>query len=367
VLFTFAGGAGHFDPLVPIARAAEAAGHTVAFTAHPLMVPIVELRGFTAYATAPDDRAPPGRRPLREVSLQREDRDMRERFAGVHARVRAGGILALCGEWRPDVLVRDEADFGCAIAAERLGLPCANVLSAAAGSQVRPEVVAEPLDALRAEHGLAGDPDLAALAGGLVISPFPPSLRDPAFPLPAGARSLRLTATVSGTPDGPVYFTLGTVFNLECGDLFARVLEGLRDRDAIVTTGPQIDPAELGEQPPNVRVAQYIPQAEVLPRCSAVVSHGGSGSTLGALAHGLPMVLIPLGADQPLNAARAAGLGVARVLDAVRATPADVREAVTAVLEQPGYRAAAERLRDELAALPGIEHAVELLEDLTRR
>jgi UDP:flavonoid glycosyltransferase YjiC (YdhE family) len=55
------------------------------------------------------------------------------------------------------------------------------------------------------------------------------------------------------------------------------------------------------------------------------------------------------------------------VLDAVRATPADVREAIAAVLEQPGYRAAAERLRDELAALPGIEHAVGLLEDLIRR
>jgi UDP:flavonoid glycosyltransferase YjiC (YdhE family) len=79
------------------------------------------------------------------------------------------------------------------------------------------------------------------------------------------------------------------------------------------------------------------------------------------------MVLIPMGADQPLNAARAADLGVARVLDAVRTTPADVRAAVAGVLERPGFRRAAERMRNELAALPGVEHAVDLLEDLTRR
>ena len=76
------------------------------------------------------------------------------------------------------------------------------------------------------------------------------------------------------------------------------------------------------------------------------------------------MVAIPLGADQPLNAARCAALGVAQVLDAVEATPAMVREAVAAVLDNAGYRVRAEALRDEIAALPGPAHAVSLLEDL---
>jgi UDP:flavonoid glycosyltransferase YjiC (YdhE family) len=83
---------------------------------------------------------------------------------------------------------------------------------------------------------------------------------------------------------------------------------------------------------------------------------------LGALAHGLPSVLLPMGADQPLNAARGEKLGIARALDAVTATPGDVREAVSAVLADPSYRRAAERLRDEIAVLPGPEHAVTLLE-----
>ena len=76
------------------------------------------------------------------------------------------------------------------------------------------------------------------------------------------------------------------------------------------------------------------------------------------------MILIPMGADQPLNATRCADLGVAQVLDAVDATPETVRAAVATVLADPSYRRAAERMRDEIAALPDPAHAVRLLERL---
>src|SRR5262249_55701895 len=116
--------------------------------------------------------------------------------------------------------------------------------------------------------------------------------------------------------------------------LIELVLAGLRDLsiNVIATVGREIDPAEFGPQPANIQIARYIPQSAVLPHCAAVVSHGGSGSVTGALAHGLPMVVIPMGADQPLNAARCHDLGVARVLDAVEATPGTVRDAVSTVL-----------------------------------
>jgi UDP:flavonoid glycosyltransferase YjiC (YdhE family) len=71
-----------------------------------------------------------------------------------------------------------------------------------------------------------------------------------------------------------------------------------------------------------------------------------------------------MGADQPLNAARCADLGVAQVLDAVAATPETVRAAVATVLSDPSYRRAAECMRDEIAALPEPAHAVMLLEQL---
>jgi UDP:flavonoid glycosyltransferase YjiC (YdhE family) len=379
ILFAFIGGNGHFDPLVPVARAARAAGHTVAVACGPSMTSTVRDAGFTAFVAGTGDGQPPPRGPLLPVDPEREDRDLREGFARRGARDRLGRLLPLCGQWRPDLIVCDEVDFGSMIAAERLGLPYASVQVLVAGSFIRPDLVAEPLDELRAEHGLPADPDITMLSRYLVLSPVPPSYRDPAFPPPPTTHAIRpagldappgavapawLAALPAAVPT--VYFTLGTVFNMESGDLFDRVLAGLRDLpvNLIVTVGAHIDPAEFGPQPDHVHIERYIPQALVLPRCRAVVSHGGSGSVIGALAHGVPMVLVPMGADQPHNAARCEDLGAARVLDPSVATPDGVREAVRAVLTQPGYRHAAERVRDEIAALPGPEHAVSLLETL---
>jgi UDP:flavonoid glycosyltransferase YjiC (YdhE family) len=280
---------------------------------------------------------------MREVDPEREQREFRAGFAGRLARERAEEVRALCAEWRPDVVVCDETDFGAMLVAERLGLRYASVFTTAPGFIPR-----ELRVALRAH---------------LVLSPFPPSLRDP-----GPAHCFRTDVGAVERAGGPptVYFTLGTVFNLESGDLFQRVLAGLRelDVDVVATVGRQIDPAELGPQPERIRVERYLPHSTVLPRCAAVVSHGGSGTVLGALAHGLPSVLLPMGADQPWNAARCEELGVALVLDAMRATPDDVREAVSTVLEDSSYRAAAGRVRDEIRGLPGPEHALALLERL---
>ena len=369
ILFTFVGGRGHLEPLVPIARAASSAGHTVAFAAPSLLVATVEALGFDAFPVGPDAaHSPPVRIPLREVDLEREEREFGERFVAGAARIRANGSAALLTDREPDLVVCEETDLGSMVAAERLGLPCATVLVIAAGSLVRPDVVAEPLDELRAEHGLPPDPELAMPSRYLVLSPFPPSLRDPAFPLPATAHSIRIHETEPGRLEGVpvVYFTLGTVFNLESGDLFERVLAGLGEvpAEVIATVGTQIEPAELGPPPENVTVERFVDPSVLLPRCSAVVSHGGSGTVVAALAHGLPQVVLPMGADQPLNAARCEGLGVGVVLDALTVTPEQVREAVSVVLSEPAYRSAAERIRAEIAALPGPEHAVTLLERL---
>jgi UDP:flavonoid glycosyltransferase YjiC (YdhE family) len=358
LLFSFAGGTGHAEPLVPLARTAAAGGHTVAFTGRRSAVgPEFELEFFPTGA-----ERPPKRIPMRELDPEREQREFRAGFAGRLARERADEVRALCVEWRPDLVVCDETDFGAMLVAERLRLPYAGVCTTAPGF-IRRELIADPLAELRAHHGLPPDPELVMLSRYLVLSPFPPSLRDP-----GPARCFRTVVGAVERTGGPptVYFTLGTVFNLESGDLFARVLAGLRtlDVDVVATVGRQIDPDELGPQPERIRVERYLPHSAVLPRCDAVVSHGGSGSVLGALAYGLPSVLLPMGADQPWNAARCEELGVALVLDAMRATPDDVREAVSTVLEDASYRAAAGRVRDEIRALPGPEHALALLERL---
>jgi UDP:flavonoid glycosyltransferase YjiC (YdhE family) len=296
------------------------------------------------------------------------------------ARSRAPELLSTFVSWRPDIVVWEETDPAAAIVAERLGLPHAAVRVLAFGMMAAP--FAEGYNPVREEYGLEPDPYGEMMSRYLVLSPFPESLRDPRSPAPPTAHGIRIvdvdrtpravgsgpdwSTTIEGAPS--VYFTLGTVFNHESGDLFPRVLSGLRDLPAnlLVTVGRDIDPATLGLQPAHVRVERFVTQGEILPHVDLVVSHGGSGSVLGALAHGRPMVVLPMGADQPLNAERIGALGVGRSLDAVQATPDDVREAASSVLADATYRESAGRLADEIAALSSLDVAVGLLERLAR-
>lgn len=378
ILFTFVGGSGHYEPLVPLARAAESRGHAVAFACRPSMTAIAGADGFTAFATGPDVRDLSLIAPLAAPDADREDRVLRDGFAGRTARHRARDIVALCQEQQPDLVVSDEVDYGAVVAAERLDLVHVSVLVLAAGSFARHELLAAPLNDLRLQSGLPPDPELEMLSRYLVLAPFPPSFRDPAFPLPATAQCVRPTA-LEGPPHGPlpqweadlddrptVYLTLGTIFNMESGDLVLRLLAGLSQLpiNLIATVGRQVDPTALGSQPSNVHIERFVPQPALLPLCDLVVSHGGSGSVIGALAHGLPMVLLPMGADQPHNARRCQELGLAEVLDPVGTTPGIVRDAAAAVLGDPSYRRKAEQMRDEIAALPDAATAVLFLERL---
>jgi UDP:flavonoid glycosyltransferase YjiC (YdhE family) len=382
-LFTFCGGSGHFLPTLPIALALVERGHDVAYGCQESMCGAVEAVGLTAFDTGGrtllDLRE---RRPLMPVDRQAEEDVVRTGFAGRTALDRTPRLLDLARAWQPDVIVRDEMDFAAAVAAEVLGIAHAAVIVIAAGGLVRPDVVGKALTMLRTAHGLDDDPELTMLHRYLTLVPVPASYRDPRDPLPPTAHHVR-PAVVDTHADAPrfdgvsdrvrsararptVYVTLGTVFPQEAGDLFTRILVGVRDLpvDVVVTVGRAIDPAELGEQPAHVRVEQFLPQAGVLAHCDAVVSHAGSGSVMGALAFGLPSVLVPMGADQPLNADRCVDLGVGRALDAVSSTPADIAEAVADVLRDTSYRDAAMRIRDEIDALPGSAHAADLLEDL---
>ena len=378
ILFTFIGGSGHLQPLLPVARAAAAAGHVVAVAGSRKQGEHIRAAGLEAFATGPVVATPDQRGPTRDptplepIDPRQDERDFVESFVRRGARRHAAAVLDVVRRWRPDVVVRDEADFGSGIAAEREGIPCAVLLVLAAGSLLRRDLVAGPLGELRVEHGLPAEGTTAMLDGALTLSPFPPTFRHPSFPLPAGTLSYRPDAVVAPRRTagaGPTaYFTLGTSFNSRSGDLIERVLAGLHDLpgQVVVTLGRDLDPAELPAQPGHIRLEQFVDQTELLPTCDLVISHGGSGSVMGALAHGLPTLLLPLGADQVHNAERLVQLGAGIALDAASAEPAEVRKAVHTLLEDPGYRDAAGRIRAEIAAQPGPEQTVPLLEALRR-
>ena len=166
----------------------------------------------------------------------------------------------------------------------------------------------------------------------LVIAPVPPSFRDPDFPL--GPRTLWIrptaldaedaTITTPWAADEPgrprVYVTLGTIFNMESGDLFARLLEAVSDLDAdvLVTVGRHLDPSTLRER----RRPTFVSSRSFLivpcsPDADLVISHGGSGTVIGALAYGVPQIVLPMGGDQPHNARRVEALAIGRAMDPV--------------------------------------------------
>ncbi len=369
LLLTFVGGAGHLDPLLPVARAAAAAGHVVAIAGSGGQMGRVEAAGLEALPTSqvrPPAEPSAERSPLEPVDRHASEVEFAENFAGKATRRHVVAVAERVREWRPDVVVREETDFGTSMVCELAGLPCATLLILAAGTLPRPELITPVLEGIRAEQGLPPDPSLATLGRDLVLSPFAPSFRDPSAPLPSTAFSYRPRPVAPEASGRLVYVTLGTVFNVESGNLFERLLAGLADvpTDVLVTVGGNLDPASFGPQPAHIRVERYVAQAGVLPRCALVVSHGGSGSLMGALEHGVPSVLTPLGADQPHNAGRASDLGVATVLDAAAATPADVARAVNAMLDDESARDAARALRAEIDDLPSAEAVVPRLEQL---
>ncbi len=158
-----------------------------------------------------------------------------------------------------------------------------------------------------------------------------------------------------------VYVTLGTLHGDPAG--FGRLLDTLQELplNLLVTTGPAVDPTSLGPRPRHVVVERYVPQALILPRVSALVSHAGSGTMLGALAVGIPQVCLPRGADQFANAEQVARSGVGLSLVGAQASPDAVRAALLAVLDEPAFGERSAAVKAEIQDMPS---AAAVLDDL---
>jgi UDP:flavonoid glycosyltransferase YjiC (YdhE family) len=160
--------------------------------------------------------------------------------------------------------------------------------------------------------------------------------------------------------------TLGTVAPERRVPLITAVLDALAplDVEIVVALGPGLDPNRFLPRGDNVRLVSFVPMSRLLPASDLVVCHGGSGTVLAALAAGRPMVLLPMAADQPANAAACAAAGVAAVLEPERWAPGQIRSAVDAALVDPELARAAASVRAEIEAMPPPEALVPVLERL---
>jgi UDP:flavonoid glycosyltransferase YjiC (YdhE family) len=387
VLLTTQPGYGHFRPLLPLARALVEAGHDVRVGTSASFAAVVEREGLVAAAVGLDwlhgveASIPPDLRPPPATTLAAH---FANKFVRMTAERLAIDAVRLASQWTPDLIVRETTEYGGSLAAQVLGVPSAalQVASPTLMSNELLAAVAVALDESRARLGLRPDPDLNALRNELVVCFAPPALHDPAFGLPARFRSFHpgsapAPSSASRALDGLgidqplVYATLGTVFNDPEEELpfFPAVLAGLRDApvDVLVVVGPNVDPSSLGDQRQGVRVVPYVEQRAVLDRCAVVICHGGYGTLLDAIDAGVPVIVVPFGADQHLNAATVRRLGIGIVVDEESLSPETIRGAVDELLEPSArQRAIVDALRRDWRSLPGPADAVAALVALTQ-
>lgn len=381
VLCTCLPGYGHFHPMVPLARALQAVGHEVAFATEERFCRRVEWAGFSAHPAG----IGPGR--VLAATLERPGVDPSdgarfgaEMFAAVAAPAKVPDLLALMDRWPPGLLVHDVTDFAGPVAAAHAGIPCA---AHSLGPMFPLDLYLHGADLvapLWERWGMTPGP-LGGMFGAAYLDICPPSFQSADIDaVPSTVRPLRpvpfdsvaseaLPDWVDALPDRPTaYVTLGTTDNDAPGVIEA-VIEGLADKpmNVIVTVGPDRDPAELGAPPPNVHVEQYVPQSLLLPRCDVVVAHGGSGTTLAALAHGLPLLVLPQGANQFENAERCAALGVGIRLLPGEVDAGAVGRAVDTLLDQPEFRAQAGDVAREILVMPEPADVVASLASLATR
>jgi UDP:flavonoid glycosyltransferase YjiC (YdhE family) len=381
VLFTCRHGLGHFHPLVPLARAAAAAGHQVAFaTADPFRSSVQEagFATFSAGLEVDNWREEFGRRFGEFDLIPRAE--FRQLFYGhvftdLEAPPRAADLRTIVEHWQPEVLVHEIAEFAAPLVAALDGIPYATL---GVGPVLQPEIAELAATAMGRHWQTAGlAPADARPYRSLYLDPWPASLQAPAVaevedrlpirPEPAEwGEDARVPSTFDDLPYRlTVYVTLGTIFNRD-QETFATVVSGLAARpiNLIVTLGHDIDPAGLGRQPENVRVVRYLPQAQVLPRCDAVVCHGGASTLLGALSCGLPLLVLPRGADNFYNCERVVAAGAGRRLLDAEITAQRVADEVTYLLADDGHRQAAARIAEEIRAMPAPAQIVPALERL---
>ena len=398
VLFATRGSAGHLGPLVPFAHACRRAGHEVVVAAQRGHQKHVERAGL-AFAPVGDPPAEEWMPELeRYATLDRETAhaEMVSRFfAGVDLRAELPALRALVERRRPDLLVRESWEFGSTLVSDLYGIPIVRVgLGLAVVEDQTIDLAAPAVDQARTRLGLGPDPAGDRMRETPYFTTIPEELDDPAAEAAGRARRFRFEAAETtqplpdwweGNTDPLVYLTFGSVaagshlaYFPELYRAAIDVLATLPVRLLVTTGDASREIEELGEVPPNVHVETWVRHDDVASEAAAIIGHGGYGTTLGALAHGLPQVVLPLfSADQWANGAAVHRAGAGLCLGGDQKRPvlalpgADVigelGTATTRVIEDGSYRRRAVHIAGSMRSLPPVDTAVDVLVAIARK
>jgi UDP:flavonoid glycosyltransferase YjiC (YdhE family) len=366
---------GHIVPMIPLMRAALAAGHQVAVITGADAAEFVRTQG------SPDIEVLTAGLPtlVAMAEMQRETGaspattprpdTIAEYFAVRRVSATVDDAIRATRDWHPDVVVSEALDHVGPYVAAALGVP---FLRHTLGPE-RPEVIRSAMAAatarLAAERGVTLPPVSAW------IDVYPEFLEDPGTvrvgrripvrPSAHGALGADTRATPAPDPHRRprVLLTMGTVFTDQA--LLDRIVTSLEQEgfpaDLVTTAvnGVQARATSVGS-PVQVVNVPFRPLAELLADVDAVVTVGGAGTVLGALAAGVPLVVMPLGADHAVNASRATAAGAAETVDA----PEAVGPAVRHVLRDDGVQRSAQGIADRIRSLPSVASALAEVEQV---
>jgi UDP:flavonoid glycosyltransferase YjiC (YdhE family) len=400
-LFTTFEGGGHVPPALLVARRLVEDGHEVLLVSDEANRSQASRQAvpFRTWTRAPNRAALGGRDdPLDDWRARWPPRVVRSVCDAVicgPAGLYASDTLDLIAELRPDAVVSNELLFGVMAACEATGTPLALLTAnvwcfptrldtppfgpgfppATTAFQRNREATSRRLIAGWYDAGL---PQLNAARAGLALKPLDHTLDQ----LNAATRVI-LGASArfdfGATPPPPPFVYAGPLGEAPTWakaavetDLldpdrpnvlvsFSTTYQGQEqaiDRSiaalatltvhGIVTLGPAIDPASV-RRAPNVTVVASADHDVLVPRCAAMICHGGHGTVLRPLMSGVPIVCLPMGRDQPENAQRLASRGAGIRLSR-RASANQIRRAVRAVIENPDYARNARILGDAIRA-----------------
>ncbi|MFG2077353.1 macrolide family glycosyltransferase [Nonomuraea maritima] len=374
---------GHVNPTLPVVAELVRRGHSVVCHTSSAFAKGIEATGATVRLH------PGGDAPLPDPPVP---------FTMLDGLTRAAvgllpAVLADLRRVRPDLVVHGAACPWGAVAAEELGVPAAALFTTFAFNRHAPSPTRASWDllasaAVRPRHAVSYVRSQWRLhrryhASGLplldllnVREPLNVVFTSRAFQPDAGAfdatyrfvgpslgaRPLDPTFPLDRLRSPVLYASLGTVFTAEPGLLraFAAALAPLAGT-VVIATG-QTDPAALGPLPDNVLARRFVPQPEVLARAALFVTHGGMNSVNEALYAGVPMLVIPQGADQPVVARRVVELGAGLSIRTEDAAEGPVRALAGRLLGEPGFLAAARALQVAQREAGGYLRAADELE-----
>jgi UDP:flavonoid glycosyltransferase YjiC (YdhE family) len=397
VLFTPMAWSTHYYPMMGLIWACRAAGHDVRVAGQPdLMEAVartggigVPVGGAYDFMTGVDE----ARRAAATAQATAPPADpMRHRLEMImakHVRIAEDmlpDLISFVERWRPDVVVTDPLVYAAPPAAAAAGAPLvrhlwgvdnARQIGLPGNGQVEdgPDPLAawtDDLVDLYARYGVKPQADVAVRTfdicpGSLQVDGVPN--RVPIRFVPYNGTGTVPSWLLEPTARPRVCVTWGSAATAVLGGdgfLVPQIVEALTGLDVeVVVTLREADRIRLGEVPDGVRVVDAMPLDILLPTCAAIIHTSGAGTTLTAALHGVPQLTIPqLAGGQDLTSTQLARSGAALELTPDQADIDAVRTAVATLLADAGPRDAAQRLREEMLAVPAPTEAVHVLEAL---